>query len=224
VELPGRVLVADDNADMRDYLRRLLAPHWRVTAVTNGEAALEALRVQTYDVVLADVMMPRLDGFGLVRAIRASADLVTTPVILLSARAGEEARVEGLEAGADDYMVKPFAARELIARVRGQITLEHERARLRRLFDAAPFAVALLEGPELRFALQNALHRAIVGGKTTPAGAAWRTVSSRWSTRRCATRTAASPASSRQGSTCQRRSGNASAARSCMQSRHVSAT
>ncbi len=112
------ILLADDNADMRDYVRRLLESQgYKVTAVGDGQAALDAARSKTPDLILSDVMMPRLDGFGLLRAVRGDAELAGTPVVLLSARAGEEAKVEGLGAGADDYLVKPFAARELLARV-----------------------------------------------------------------------------------------------------------
>ncbi|HEY6431676.1 MAG TPA: ATP-binding protein, partial [Acetobacteraceae bacterium] len=95
----SRVLLADDNADMRHYVQRLLAPRYAVEAVADGRAALEAVRRHPPDLVLTDVMMPRLDGFGLLRMLRADPDLRDIPVVLLSARAGEEARVEGLEAG-----------------------------------------------------------------------------------------------------------------------------
>ena len=122
------VLVADDNADMLDYVRRLLAARYEVEAVPDGQAALDAARARRPDLVLTDVMMPRLDGFGLLQAIRTDDALRDVPVVLLSARAGEEAKVEGLEAGADDYLLKPFSARELIARVDANLQL----ARLRR--------------------------------------------------------------------------------------------
>lgn len=112
-----RILLADDNTDMREYVRRLLAPYWDVEAVADGMQALEAARRNPPDLVLTDIMMPNLDGFGLLRALRADKHTRATPVIMLSARAGEDARVEGLEAGADDYMVKPFGARELLARI-----------------------------------------------------------------------------------------------------------
>jgi PAS domain S-box-containing protein len=123
-----RVLVADDNADMRAYLARLLAPHWDVETVADGLAALEAATRRAPDLVLCDVMMPGVDGFGVLRALRADPATRDIPVILLSARAGEEARVEGLGAGADDYLIKPFNARELVARIGNQLQL----ARLRR--------------------------------------------------------------------------------------------
>jgi signal transduction histidine kinase len=124
----ARVLLADDNADMRSHLRRLLEPRFEVTAVSDGAAAFEAALTQPPDLVLTDVMMPHLDGFELLAALRADDRTRTIPVIMLSARAGEEATLEGIGAGADDYLVKPFSGRELIARVAGSLAL----ARLRR--------------------------------------------------------------------------------------------
>ncbi len=112
-----RVVVADDNADMRRYLLRLLSGQYAVEVVADGEAALDSVRRQAPDLILSDVMMPRLDGFGLLRELRRDPRTASVPVILLSARAGEESRVEGMEAGADDYLLKPFSARELLARL-----------------------------------------------------------------------------------------------------------
>jgi PAS domain S-box-containing protein len=124
----ARVLVADDNADMRDYIGRMLRTRWEVETVPDGQAALDAIRKRKPDLILSDVMMPVLDGFGLLREIRGDAQLRDLPFVMLSARAGEEARVEGLESGADDYLIKPFSARELMARVNANL----EMARLRR--------------------------------------------------------------------------------------------
>jgi PAS domain S-box-containing protein len=112
-----RILLADDNADMRDYVCRLLETRYEVEAVADGLAALDLARNHPPDLVLTDVMMPGLDGFGLLEALRADPRTRSIPVIMLSARAGEESKVEGLEAGVDDYLIKPFGARELIARV-----------------------------------------------------------------------------------------------------------
>ena len=123
----ARVVLADDNADMRDYVRRLLSTDYQVTAVADGREALAAVREQRPDLVITDVMMPNLDGFGLLKALREDPRTAATPLIMLSARAGEEARVEGLEAGADDYLTKPFSARELLARA--GVTLALARAR-----------------------------------------------------------------------------------------------
>jgi signal transduction histidine kinase len=126
----SRVLVADDNADMRDYVARLLRRHgWIVSVAVNGREALDMAVAQHPDLVLADVMMPELDGFALLEALRKHDSTALVPVILLSARAGEEARVEGLAAGADDYLVKPFAAQELVARVGAHLALDRERRR-----------------------------------------------------------------------------------------------
>jgi len=122
-----RILWADDNADMRAYVSRLLSGRFDVQAVSDGEAALAAARAHPPDLVLSDVMMPKLDGFGLLRALRADPSLREIPIILLSARAGEESRIEGLEAGADDYLVKPFSAREIVARVETHIRVAQMR-------------------------------------------------------------------------------------------------
>ncbi|GFM17912.1 MULTISPECIES: SpoIIE family protein phosphatase [Mycobacteriaceae] len=125
---PMRVLVADDNADMRDYLSRLLrSDGYVVESVADGGTALKAVRAAAPDLVISDVMMPVLDGLGLVAALRADRRTASVPVLLLSARAGPEASVTGLRAGADDYLVKPFAATELLARVRTNIVLARMR-------------------------------------------------------------------------------------------------
>ena len=124
----ARVLVADDNADMRDYVARLLRrQHWVVDTAADGEAALVIARETHPDLVLSDVMMPGLDGFELVRALREDPTTRSTPVILLSARAGEESRIEGLATGVDDYLVKPFSGRELVARVNAHLALSAAR-------------------------------------------------------------------------------------------------
>jgi signal transduction histidine kinase len=127
-----RILLADDNADVREYVRVLLAQRYEVEAVGNGLAALEAARARRPDLVLTDVMMPGLDGFELLRELRADERLRSVPVMMLSARAGEEARVEGLQAGADDYLVKPFSARELHAHVSARLELSRLHAELQR--------------------------------------------------------------------------------------------
>ena len=122
-----RILVVDDNADMRDYVADLLSPEYDVHTATDGRDALDRVAQVRPDLVLSDVMMPNLDGFGLLRKLRADPATAGTPVIMLSARAGEEGVVEGLEAGADDYLAKPFSARELRARVRANVELDRQR-------------------------------------------------------------------------------------------------
>ncbi|MGH7793798.1 MAG: PAS domain S-box protein [Candidatus Binatia bacterium] len=113
---------------MRNYLRRLLEPYWNVETVEDGDQALAVAKQRPPGLVISDVMMPGVDGFELLRSLRSDACTRTVPVILLSARAGDEAYVEGMNTGADDYVVKPFGARELIARVKARL----EIARVRR--------------------------------------------------------------------------------------------
>ena len=137
---PARVLIADDNADMREYLARLLrGDGYAVDTVSDGRQALDAIRAAAPDIVISDVMMPRLGGLELVAALRADRRTAAVPVVLLSARAGQEASIGGLEAGADDYLVKPFAAAELLARVRANLELARMRSH------NARWRVALIE-------------------------------------------------------------------------------
>jgi PAS domain S-box-containing protein len=123
----ARVLLVDDNADMRDYLTRILSEHVQVEAVADGASVLAAANERVPDLVLTDVMMPGLDGFELLKALRANPRTTEVPIILLSARAGEESVVEGLEAGADDYLIKPFSAQQLVSRVNGHLQIAQLR-------------------------------------------------------------------------------------------------
>lgn len=138
----GRILVADDNADMREYLQRLLADRYEVQLVEDGKSALTAARERPPDLVVTDIMMPVLDGMELLAALRGDRRTAGVPVLLLSARAGEEAAIEGLGAGADDYLVKPFSAAELVARVNAHLKLGRLRrdaeARFTAMADLAP--------------------------------------------------------------------------------------
>ena len=189
----ARILLADDNADMREYVEKLLHDRYEVVTAPDGQSALESVRQKQPDLVLADVMMPRLDGFGLLQALRAEEDLQTIPIILLSARAGEESRIEGLRAGADDYLIKPFSARELLARVESQLSLvglrrhaaelerelrtkaEFERSRLRDLFMQVPAGICLLDGADHRFSFVNREYLQLTG-QTDPEDVIGRTV------------------------------------------------
>jgi signal transduction histidine kinase/DNA-binding response OmpR family regulator len=177
-EATARVLLVDDNADMREYVARLLRRHWRVDTAADGLEALAAARRVLPNLVLTDVMMPNLDGFGLLHALRNDPRTSGIPVLMLSARAGEESRVEGLARGADDYLIKPFSAKELVARVSTHLELgqlrraaESDRKRLYSLVEQAPAAIAVLRGPALVFELSNPLyqelmHRRNLVGKT----------------------------------------------------------
>jgi signal transduction histidine kinase len=172
----SRILVVDDNADMRAYLTRLLHDHWSVRAVPDVEEAMAAIAEQLPDLILSDVMMPGQDGLTFVRLIRERPDLADTPVIVVSARAGEEARLEGLKSGADDYLVKPFSPRELTARVEAQLAMarsrrervelldrerqarleaELQKQHLHDLFMQAPTLIAVLRGPDFVIELAN---------------------------------------------------------------------
>ncbi len=123
----ARLLVVDDNRDMRDYLQELLSPAFEVETAPNGRIAFERAKASLPDLVVSDVMMPEMDGLQLLTALRQEPSTATIPLILVSARAGEEPAIEGMEAGADDYVVKPFTARELIARVHSHIKIARDR-------------------------------------------------------------------------------------------------
>jgi signal transduction histidine kinase/DNA-binding response OmpR family regulator len=164
---PGdRIVFADDNADMRDYVVRLLNERWLVEPATDGAAALESIRRVPPALVLSDVMMPGVDGFALVEAMRADPALREVPIILLSARASEEEAAKGLGAGANDYIAKPFAARELLVRVASTLATARaarerveaeakQRANLYRHFMQAPFPVAVFKGESHGIELAN---------------------------------------------------------------------
>ncbi|MCQ8117189.1 response regulator [Methylomonas rosea] len=129
----ARIVLADDNLDMLQYVSRVLQKQgYQVSTFRDGEAALAAIQQQCPDMLLTDIMMPRLDGLGLVAALRKSPKTSSLPIILLSARAGEEARADGLKSGADEYLVKPFSARELLTSVQSRL----EIARLRQAAEA----------------------------------------------------------------------------------------
>ncbi|HEX5123363.1 MAG TPA: ATP-binding protein, partial [Rhodanobacteraceae bacterium] len=163
----ARIVLADDNADMRAYVQGLLAPFYAVEAVANGAEALAAAERETPELILTDVMMPELDGFGLLAAVRKDPALQSIPVVLLSARAGEESRIEGLDSGADDYIVKPFSARELLARIGGLLELRRMRrfraAQFETLLNEAPLGVFLVDSA-FRLRDANPTARAAMGG------------------------------------------------------------
>ncbi|MBV9505915.1 MAG: response regulator [Acidobacteriia bacterium] len=127
IRTKARILIADDNSDMREHVIRILNGDYAITAVADGAAALKAARAEAPDLILSDVMMPLMDGFALLKELRADEHLRHIPIILISARAGEEARTEGIAAGADDYVTKPFNSRELLARVRTALELHRVR-------------------------------------------------------------------------------------------------
>jgi signal transduction histidine kinase/DNA-binding response OmpR family regulator len=160
-ERRSRILLADDNADMREYISRLLGDRYEVEAVGNGQEALQAATRRRPDLLISDIMMPELDGFGLLKELRAHRDLRDIPVIFLSARAGEEAKVEGLRHGADDYLVKPFSARELHARVAANIELSGMRSERTKLLEEEALVLELLNKVGTGVAAELNLERAV---------------------------------------------------------------
>ncbi len=175
----SRVLIADDNPDLCRYLTTLLAAQFDVEAVNDGDAALRVIREHQPDLLISDVMMPGRDGYQLLEAVRSTAETQDLPVILLSARAGEEAAIEGLEAGADDYLPKPFSGRELLARVRAHldlstlrrraaVELRAEQRRLDQTVQQMPAGVMLAEAPSRRIVMSNRQAAEILGHGIMP--------------------------------------------------------
>ena len=175
----SRVLIADDNPDLRRYLTTLLAPQFDVEAVGDGDAALRVIRERPPDLLISDVMMPGRDGYQLLEALRSSPEASELPIILLSARAGEESAIEGLQAGADDYLPKPFSGRELLARVRAHLDLSAlrreaaadlraEQRRLEQTIQQMPAGVMLAEAPSRRIVLSNRQAAEILGHGIMP--------------------------------------------------------
>ena len=154
-----RVLVADDNADMREYIERLLLDQFHVMTGVDGEDAFDKLLSFKPDLVISDIMMPKLDGFGLLKRLHDHPDTRHIPVVFLSARAGEEAKVEGLDAGAADYLIKPFSAKELIAIVNANIKIAKSQrtaeSNLRNIIMQSPVSMTILRGEDLVMELAN---------------------------------------------------------------------
>jgi PAS domain S-box-containing protein len=175
----SRVLIADDNPDLRRYLATLLAPQFEVEAVSDGNSALNIIRERPPDLLICDVMMPGRDGHQVLEALRSAPETQDLPIILLSARAGEEAAIAGLQAGADDYLPKPFSGRELLARVRAHLELSAlrreaaadlraEQWRLEQTIQQMPAGVMLAEAPSRRIVLSNRQAAEILGHGIRP--------------------------------------------------------
>ena len=163
------VLIVDDNADMREHISQVLSDDFNIITAINGMDALQKLKTATPDLVLSDVMMPIMDGIELLKEIKSNKSTTTIPVILLTARAGEESKIEGWETGADDYLTKPFSAKELLARIQSQIKIIKLRQSLennvRNLFLQAPLAIAVLRGSQHVFELANKIYLQITGNR-----------------------------------------------------------
>jgi signal transduction histidine kinase/DNA-binding response OmpR family regulator len=147
------ILIVEDNADLRQYIREYLEPEYAVNEAQNGRSGYDRAVEIVPDIVISDVMMPEMDGMELCRALKHDVRTSHVPVILLTARAGTDSKIEGLETGADDYLTKPFDARELAARVRN---LVEQRRELRKKFSAG---AVLRPGEVTVTSLDNALLR-----------------------------------------------------------------
>jgi DNA-binding response OmpR family regulator len=149
-----RVLVVDDEARMIDFIRmNLQLEGFVVLEARNGIEALDAIRKHIPDLIILDIMMPQLDGFETLRMLR---EFSSVPVIMLTAKSEEEDKVRGLELGADDYVTKPFGARELVSRV---------KAVLRRVQSTAEHGLSVLRIDD-RLSVDFNQHAVIVEGKT----------------------------------------------------------
>jgi len=164
------VLIADDNSDMRAHLQRVLSERWDTVSFADGQAAIDGIRRHHPKVVVTDVMMPSLDGFGLVATLRADPTLASTPVIMLSARAGVESAGDGFASGADDYLAKPFSSQDLLNRVearlgavaRHQASREEDEARARHDAALADVTAALASTDSIHDTM-TALLAALIG-------------------------------------------------------------
>lgn len=163
----GTVLVVDDNPDMIQYLVRILGNNYNLITATNGKEALRKIVEEQPDLVVSDIMMPVMDGVQLLKEIKSTVGMANIPVMLLSARAGEESRIEGYDLGADDYLVKPFSANELTARVKAQINISRTRSHLNRLlkrvFEQTPAAITIIRKENFIVDFANDLYLQIVG-------------------------------------------------------------
>ncbi|MEM0962503.1 MAG: response regulator, partial [Bacteroidota bacterium] len=168
------VLVVEDSTDARAYVASILRPAYRVYEAPNGAAGLEVARRHLPDLIVSDVAMPEMDGLAMLRALRTDPELSTTPVVLLTARVEVEDRLAGLKAGADDYLAKPFDARELRARVANLISARRAwrlaESPLPVVRDAFPDALSADD--ELRQRVEEAVHRQFSDGEFSASGLA----------------------------------------------------
>lgn len=165
----GTVLIVEDNADMRQYLSTLLEKNYNIVTAENGMDALHKIQNKQPTVVITDMMMPVMDGAHLIHELKSNPATSRLPVIILSARAGEEARIDGYDIGADDYLVKPFSAKELLSRVRAQIKIVKLRNEMeenvRNLFMEAPAMICIFRGPQHVYELANDIYLEVIGNR-----------------------------------------------------------
>jgi DNA-binding response OmpR family regulator len=188
----ARILVAEDDTTFRHVLEMLLGEHWTVEAFPDGQRLLDAARKGTPDLVLADLLMAGLDGFGLVRELRGDAATRAVPVIVITGLTDEAARIKALEVGANDFLIKPFSNRELLLRVsthlemaalRREAAEREKEAHTRAILEGALEAVAAMDGrgrvtfwnPQAERVFGRAREE-VMGAPSTPArcAASWR--------------------------------------------------
>jgi PAS domain S-box-containing protein len=161
------ILIVDDNSDMRAYIKSLLQKDYHILTAGNGSEALQKIKTTLPSLIVSDVMMPVMNGIDLVKELKENPQTRNIPVILVSARAGEEAKIEGYDIGADDYLVKPFSSKELVARVRSQLHIselrQREENKLKGFFRQAPAAIAVLHGSDHIFTIANPLFQNLSG-------------------------------------------------------------
>jgi len=161
------ILIVDDNTDMRHHIESIISTKYNTITAGNGVEALKIIAKKQPALILSDIMMPIMDGIELLKAVKENTEISHIPIILITARAGEESRIEGYETGADDYMTKPFSANELLSRVKSQLKIARTRQeveqRLRGFLMQAPAAIAILEGPEQTFSLTNTQFQQLIG-------------------------------------------------------------
>lgn len=160
------VLIVDDNADMLNYLTRILEPRYTIVAASNGQQALDKIKQTVPDLIVSDIMMPVMDGVEFLKRVKGNQETSNIPVMLLSARAGEESKIEGYDLGADDYLVKPFSAKELLTRVKSQIQIARKRSHLNTLmkdvFDQTPAAITIIRKENYIVEFANDLYLQLV--------------------------------------------------------------
>ena len=127
------ILVVEDNADVREYVASILNRKYHIEMAEDGEDGLEKARQCQPDLIVSDVMMPKMDGTALCRAVKSDPTISHIPVVLMTARATQQMKIEGLEVGADDYLAKPFNARELMVRAKNLIQIRQQKKELKRL-------------------------------------------------------------------------------------------
>ncbi|HTL07497.1 MAG TPA: ATP-binding protein [Chitinophagaceae bacterium] len=163
------ILVVDDNADMRQYLSVIVGRAYNVKLATNGRDALQQVLEQPPDLILSDIMMPVMDGIEMLTKLKKDPSTAHIPVLLITARAGEESKMEGYETGADDYLVKPFSSKELHARIKAQLKIakvrNHALLQMQHLFQQAPTAIQILRGPSFVYELANDQSLLLLGKK-----------------------------------------------------------